>query len=1049
MTTGNSIFQFATVRNADNKEIKHTVHDILPQTEVMDSLVSILNSTKKPTEKLDAFNKSLTEFTTSNLFYKTNAEIKGDLQKFESVFQNKNASPELTKFYNNLYDNIVIRILTKSNTSEVYRLLVDGLKSFHQKINKDRLKPEDTSPLQILLPEELILPFARPEPSNNTNTSVTTDNINELIKQQDTLLKEKKDKLALLTKKNESIFTEQQRIARLERELGNYQIPDTTTKSSSSIKTAKAAKPSSERTEVPRTELNKLFAEEKTLQGRLVDIDAELTQLNAEIMPRTIHHQRYAIIGDSYQDVTKLPMFEDPWLTPYEPAPGHTSSVQGNNLVVYHNGCHLKFPFKVADLRVIEQKTVAYLPTEIAHINNTQPGEQQERITRRLKKVETFDFFSSEDELTKETDTQSTEKFTLEKAAQDIQTEEMGINVNVGASAKFGPVSTSLDAGFNYSTSSVNSNSSAQSYAKEMVQRVVDKVSKKTKIERSVKTIEEFEETVKHLVDNSGANNHGPKSYVYRWLNKMVSATLKNYGKRLIFQIDVAHPSHFVITNDVATKPVIEIPDDPRTLTTFTVDQINETNYLAWAKIYQAKLDAPPITKKFYGFTASKTIENIVTIEEGYYVDKVHITDVFYQASNGYGALQIIVGRNMQNSHLLPGGPSSVVMYPTYSAHSETNQFPIAVWCPYGSFSATIEVECTITNRKLGEWKSRCYHALIEAYDTLKMDAEAKMSAFNPNNPGISPGNKTELIRNELKKGALQKMFRCNPFWITDNYEVGKEYQANCCAEMSKAEHIRFLEHTFDWKNMTYELHPYLYADKDNWKGLTNLTDKDPHFEKFLQASYATLYIPVHRDAEKEIAAVNFILYNSIANQSAVPAPMLPVLADLNSNTPFGFIDETNSTIPFVSIKKEYDRTGQARVFYLDNAGNEVLCYEVTEFDKEGNQTLFYYNAATNQVVISEIKQGVNSAGQTYNYYFNSANEKIITHRTKTDYDIEGNSTPYYAVDLGIFNIPTDLVILEAIAQNGIEVRGYPENTADPSSDVIIPKYYSPAIISR
>jgi hypothetical protein len=56
---------------------------------------------------------------------------------------------------------------------------------------------------------------------------------------------------------------------------------------------------------------------------------------------------------------------------------------------------------------------------------------------------------------------------------------------------------------------------------------------------------------------------------------------------------------------------------------------------------------------------------------------------------------------------------------------------------------------------------------------------------------------------------------------------------------------------------------------------------------------------------------------------------------------------------------------------------------------------------------------------------------------------------PYYSTDLGIFPIPTDLVILEAGVQDGVEVRGYPEDMMPPTSDVIIPKQYSPAIIKK
>ena len=245
-------------------------------------------------------------------------------------------------------------------------------------------------------------------------------------------------------------------------------------------------------------------------------------------------------------------------------------------------------------------------------------------------------------------------------------------------------------------------------------------------------------------------------------------------------------------------------------------------------------------------------------------------------------------------------------------------------------------------------------------------------------------------------------------------------------------------------------MHPYFYADKDNWSDLLNLSDDDPHFEAFLQSSYATLRIPVCRDSEKEIAAINFILNNSIANHSVAPADMQNILDDLKANTPFDFIDETKTDIPYINIKKEYDKEGTLIRYYIDVNGNRVWCEENTkQFDKEGNKTIFYYEIASGALVISEIKDGFNGDGQRYNYYFNSANKKIITHRTKTEYNIDGTSQQYYSVDLGIFNIPTDLVILEKGVQDGVELIGYPEDKTDPTSDVIIPKQYSPAIIKK
>src|SRR5262249_25821743 len=190
---------------------------------------------------------------------------------------------------------------------------------------------------------------------------------------------------------------------------------------------------------------------------------------------------------------------------------------------------------------------------EIAHINNTEQGGLYERVTRRLKRVETFESLLTEDETFKESDTQSTDKFTLEKAASEVQSEQTAVNVNASVSGTYGVVTASLDAGYSSSQSAQNANSASQSYAREIVQKVVDRAGSKIRKERSLKTLEEFEETVKHVIDNTKAT--APKSYVYRWLTKLSRATLKNYGKRLILQVDIAHPSHDYLSRAITEQP--------------------------------------------------------------------------------------------------------------------------------------------------------------------------------------------------------------------------------------------------------------------------------------------------------------------------------------------------------------------------------------------------------------------------------------------------------------------------------------------------------------
>ncbi len=68
---------------------------------------------------------------------------------------------------------------------------------------------------------------------------------------------------------------------------------------------------------------------------------------------------------------------------------------------------------------------------------------------------------------------------------------------------------------------------------------------------------------------------------------------------------------------------------------------------------------------------------------------------------------------------------------------------------------------------------------------------------------------------------------------------------------------------------------------------------------------------------------------------------------------------------------------------------------------------------------------------------------------TKFYYDLDGNELPeaVEVINLGVFKVPTDLVILECGNSDGVKPIGFPQKEL-PDTDVSIPKQYSPAIIA-
>lgn len=988
------VFRFASIRNPKPKAAgPGTTTGVLIDTVLVNNIAAINNSGNSDAVNVTAINTLLQNYISGSSFIKTRDAFNA------AVDVNNPTQPGLEL----MYDNMLVRLLTKSNTNEVYGLLVDTIRKFAASLNG-----ATEQNIRILIPERITFSFTE---FSGVNPPPVTDNEPAVILETITKLTDIKNKIAEAKVDNVVSFDAVGQYT--QRDLTYQPILLALGKTSISTKEADAIiterlnntdrKASAERT-FPQTE--ETFSGSSSLRGventnvqKVLNEYEYLSQLKNIVAgaidsqdttisdTRKVKDNYYAsvitgldarggislpaaekkadtLLADNYKKLDKLlpgrtfALIAGDWkeVTPIVRGKDVTDE-SGSNILVYSQGCVLKYPVQVADLRIIEQQTVGYLPAEIAHISNTQRGEKNTRVTRRLKKVETAETIITESEVSRETDSQSAERFSIESDATQVQQEENSWNVNATVSYTMGPLSASVSGGYSSSSLALSSNSTAQTYAKDIFTRIVDRVSNRTRIERSVKTIEEFEETVTHEIDNSTAET---KSYVYRWLNKLVRGTLKNYGKRLIFEVNIAHPSHFYLTRLIKDKPQLNIPDDPRDFTmggvSFNPGMLNATNYVSWGKLYNVKLEAPPeskilVSETFNASAGTHFIGKLMPIKKGYECKRAIVTDMYLNGWPGGNALAIMVG-NSVTAHW--SGTDDFWVPKTFWLANERENLPVSVFQWRQGFIMNIEVHCDLTAEALNEWQLKTYYEILDGYDNMKAAAEAKINEFDINAPGLSPEKKMDAIRTELKKEAIRKMYRCNPFWVDDKYQVGQEYSPDCCLDSYFAERVKFIETVFDWQNMSYELFPYFYTNKSQWNKVLDLTDNDPHFESFLRASYATIRIPVFRDNLKEIAACNFIVNNAIGNYETIPQGLEGLLEEL--------------------------ATEPASLFTYDLDGNPI-------------------------------------------------------------------AVPKSTVDLGIFPIPTGLVILECGVQDGVKPIGFPQ-TAEETTDVSIPKQYSPAIIA-
>lgn len=549
--------------------------------------------------------------------------------------------------------------------------------------------------------------------------------------------------------------------------------------------------------------------------------------------------------------------------------------------------CQVK-PLGIADYRRVEQELYCYEPGEVAHIENVMRGEEKSRVTRHLQRVEETFTLSTEEEKVQEKDTQTTDRFEMEKQTEKAVQEDLKFDIGVNVQAQYGPVKITADAKFGYAHSTKESDKQASKYAKEVTDRAVERVTKKVKEEQVRKVVDEFEETNTHKLSGGDRHNVG----LYRWVNKLYQAKVVNYGKRLMFEFLIPEPAAFhlfAMTQEGIENTVgVEKPVDPRSnevVAAYGVpspltdaDSVTTSNYVLWGALYGAKLEPPPLSEltvsKSYNregmqddkqFSDSKTD---LKVPDGYEASSFAINWGFHVHGDNWAT--VLVGRWSKTT------PNDNAW--THSLDGEDDFVPFVIMGKSTFYAANIEVRCVRRPETLKAWQIKTFDAVLKAYnDRLAAYevafAEAKARA-GVQIRGTNPLRNRDIEMTELKKGALRLLTQCADLSSSatadaDPADPCSVPSFDCCTAIREGSYVQFFEQAFEWKLITYLLYPYFWGRQCNWKKIYQLDDVDPLFLSFLQAGYAKVQVPVRPGYEAAIQ--RFLADGAIWNGGSVP----------------------------------------------------------------------------------------------------------------------------------------------------------------------------------
>ena len=558
----------------------------------------------------------------------------------------------------------------------------------------------------------------------------------------------------------------------------------------------------------------------------------------------------------------------------------------------------------VGDLIVVRKELKKYSRGEVAHVENVMDKESKIREHRRARKVDEFNSWASEEIEETEHHLSSTERFSLETEASEKQKEDHALNVGMKASANFGMVKVSGSVDYGLKLSREKSNRRAEKNAKETTEQLKTRVHEKVNRQRSIRSIQEFEEKNKHTIDNTSGTGH--ISGVYRWLDKTYLAGTYNYGKRMMMEFTIPEPAAFLLhrKKQDPTELRFQNPRPPKLgFYNLSPKLLTPHNYEKFVIEYQAEgvvpppprvqyryfnvVSAQPSTKKKEEGSDKVTQEwkneggqGKIVIPEGYFATGAYASMVNTNP-NFWEMLQISVGGMEKIMYYSRFGIANIFKHESSrlsidlqkdrkSMPGLTGEVPVVVGFKHKGFmGVTLRLRCERDPDLITTWKKDTYEAIMRAYQARKEEYEEAVAALEIQDGitihGNSPMINREIEKEELKKGAISLLTGRNLDFGGAMGGAGNGYSHidhRKAAQLAKV--IQFFEQSIDWEQMAYEFYPYFWARKEKWEDLQQIKDNDPEYRRFLRAGAARMLVPVREYHENRV--LNYIETGGIAD---------------------------------------------------------------------------------------------------------------------------------------------------------------------------------------
>lgn len=517
----------------------------------------------------------------------------------------------------------------------------------------------------------------------------------------------------------------------------------------------------------------------------------------------------------------------------------------------------------VGDLKIVKQVLLRYDPGEVANIENVLTGQTKERVHSVKQSTEDTLVVEQEKSTSSEKDLQSTDRFELSDEAQNSIKEERQNEAGVTVTASYGPVSISANTKFSDTSSQEQSSKVSRQFAREIINKSVEKVEQKVREERTRKTTIEIEETNKYTQTAMTKSVVG----IYRWVDKIYRAQVYTYGKRMMLEFLIPEPAA-VYLHSLANTPVdpggVKEPDP----FVIRASDITPYNYTGLAAQYGAEVDDPPPSvnvQKYALRSNSDTQATNVTLDDGWYGVTASASASFVHQPGGM--LYVQLGDGMWDSR--QGN-----WYSQYIGGEAVGAIPLAVTTlNVSAYNVMGKVASVPSDALMGKWRLKTYKAIHSAYE-LRLSEYREYKASLQRNSGATPVLQDQASRiieqRELKRSCLEILTAQHfdgPGAIVSNPASGwPEIDLSAAANQGKT--VSFFEQSFEWDQITYNFYPYFWGRQSEWETKLAANGGDQIFTRFLSAGYARVAVPVRPAHESDVA---FFLATGVIWSGAEP----------------------------------------------------------------------------------------------------------------------------------------------------------------------------------